>query len=326
MKSSLWRVIAALVFGGLWCGAASAQPQGIVDTAFVQAALARGVLLWDVRAQSDYAKGHLPGAVNIGAVGDVLRDPNTEDYIPQDRIAGLLGAAGIDPTQEIIVYANQANANTYFAALTLRHFGASQVHVYHDGLEGWQAAGQPLSTAPTQRDAMTLTLQVDPAVTVSTETVLALLDKPDVQIVDVRTAGEYRGEDIRALRGGHIPGARNIPYEQNWVDPDARKNKTADKGGLALKDRAALQTLYADLDPAKETIVYCQSGVRASHTAEVLRNLGFQNVKVYDSSWLGYGNTLDAPAENVTFFNVGAMNRRVSELEQRLQALEAGRK
>lgn len=306
------------------CGMARAE--SIVDTAFVQAAQARGAILWDVRAEADYAKGHIPGAVNIGAAGDVLRDPNTEDYIPQEQIERLLGTAGIDPAQEIIVYATQANAIAYFAAVTLRHFGGERVHVYHDGLEGWQAAGQPLSTEPARREALALKLSVDPSVMVSTDTVLAALEKPDVQILDVRTVGEYRGEDIRALRGGHIPGAHNIPYEQNWADPDARRNKTTDKGGLALKAPEALRALYADLDPSKETIVYCQSGVRASQTAEVLRDLGFQNVKVYDSSWLGYGNTLDAPADNVSFFNVGAMRRQVGELEQRLQTLEAARK
>jgi thiosulfate/3-mercaptopyruvate sulfurtransferase len=80
--------------------------------------------------------------------------------------------------------------------------------------------------------------------------------------------------------------------------------------------------LYSKLDPSKETIVYCQSGVRASETAGVLQHLGFTNVKIYDSSWLGYGNTLDAPAENVTFFNVGLLNSRISTLQERINQLE----
>jgi thiosulfate/3-mercaptopyruvate sulfurtransferase len=83
-----------------------------------------------------------------------------------------------------------------------------------------------------------------------------------------------------------------------------------------------LKRLYAKLDPKKETIVYCQSGARASETAGVLQQLGFTNVKVYDSSWLGYGNTLDAPAENVTFFNVGLLNARISALQERINQLE----
>src|SRR5437763_9030946 len=151
---------------------------------------------------------------------------------------------------------------------------------------------------------------------------VARLNNPHVQIVDARTPKEFAGEDIRAIRGGHIPGAINIPYEQNWVDPEtstklARKQVTSN-AGMSLKSVDDLKRLYSKLDPGKETIVYCQSGVRASETAGVLQHLGFSNVKVYDSSWLGYGNTLDAPAENVTFFNVGLLNSRLSALQNRI--------
>ena len=83
-----------------------------------------------------------------------------------------------------------------------------------------------------------------------------------------------------------------------------------------------LKRLYSRLDPNKETIVYCQSGARASQTAGVLQQLGFTKVKVYNSSWLGYGNTLDAPAENVTFFNVGLFNSRLLALQERINQLE----
>src|SRR2546421_759717 len=83
-----------------------------------------------------------------------------------------------------------------------------------------------------------------------------------------------------------------------------------------------LKRLYSRLDPTKETIVYCQSGARASETAGVLEQLGFTNIKVYDSSWLGYGNTLDAPANDVTFFNVGLFNSRLLTLQERVNQLE----
>ena len=147
-----------------------------------------------------------------------------------------------------------------------------------------------------------------------------------MQIVDARTSQEFSGEDIRAIRSGHIPGAINIPYEQNWIDPETpaklvRKQVTGN-AGMSLKPDADLKRLYSRLDPAKETIVYCQSGARASETAGVLQELGFTNIKVYDSSWLGYGNTLDAPADNVTFFNVGLLNSRLSSLQSRVNQLE----
>src|SRR5678815_227971 len=89
---------------------------------------------------------------------------------------------------------------------------------------------------------------------------------------------------------------------------------------MCIRDR--LQKLYAKLDPAKETIVYCQSGVRASETATVLQELGFKHVRVYESSWLGYGNTLDAPAEDLTFFNVGLLQSKLNAIQKRVEQLE----
>ena len=91
---------------------------------------------------------------------------------------------------------------------------------------------------------------------------------------------------------------------------------------MSLKSVADLRALYAGLDPEKETVVYCQSGVRASQTAGVLLQLGFKNVKVYDSSWLAYGNTLDAPANNATMFNIGTLNGRMAAMQNRIDALE----
>ena len=155
---------------------------------------------------------------------------------------------------------------------------------------------------------------------------MARLNNPNVQILDVRTPQEFMGQDIRALRGGHIPGAVNIPFEQNWVDPETRvklaRKQVSSNAGMSLKPAEALKQLYSKLDPNKETIVYCQSGTRASETAGVLQHLGFTNVKVYDSSWLRYGNTLDAPADNVTFFNVELLSSRISTLQDRINQLE----
>jgi thiosulfate/3-mercaptopyruvate sulfurtransferase len=131
---------------------------------------------------------------------------------------------------------------------------------------------------------------------------IARLSRSDVQILDVRTAKEFSGEDIRAIRGGHIPGAINIPYEANWVDPDTplklARREVANNAGMSLKPTSALKALYASLDPEKETIVYCQSGARA------------------------YGNTLDAPAANATFFNVGLLNSRLATMQGRIDQLE----
>jgi thiosulfate/3-mercaptopyruvate sulfurtransferase len=91
---------------------------------------------------------------------------------------------------------------------------------------------------------------------------------------------------------------------------------------MALKNQTDLKQLYAKLDPDKETVVYCQSGVRASETATVLKTLGFKKVKVYDSSWLGWGNNLKAPAEEETFLNVGALSAKMAAMQNKITELE----
>jgi thiosulfate/3-mercaptopyruvate sulfurtransferase len=308
----------------------------VVDTAFVTEAMQRGAILWDARVQEEYRKGHIPGAVNIGDPLRVLRSENSEDFISQELIEDILGEVGIDPAKEIIVYAGKAVPSAYFALYTLQYFGAENAHIYHGGVDDWKAAGRPISAQSTDPKAVKLSLTPRSEIAIDTSEVLSKLDRSEVQILDVRTQREFDGEDVRALRGGHIVGAINIPYERNMTGLGARKPGAApsnSKDALALKPETDLRALYALLDPDKETIVYCQSGSRASVTAAVLKDIGFKNVRVYDSSWLDYGNTLDAPAEDVKFFNVGlyanrmnALMKRVEELEKELAAIRENKK
>ena len=315
-----------LILPFLFCIRAAFAADVIVNAAGVAEALKRNAIIWDVRPSEAYASGHLPGAVSIGDAAKVLRDDNTEDFIETVRIEKILGDVGIDPGREIIVYGSRGTWNPYFALYAVQYFGGHAARVYHGGIEEWAAAGKPVSRDAHRLPAITLKLTANPAVAISTRDVVARLNNPNVQILDVRTPREFSGEDIRAIRGGHIKGAINIPYEHNWVDPDTPlkllRRQVADSSGMSLKSVAELKRLYARLDPEKETIVYCQSGARASESAGVLKQLGFKNVKVYDSSWLGYGNTLDAPAGNETFFNVGLLNSRMAALQARIEQLE----
>ena len=297
-----------------------------VDHVEVIEAQKRGAILWDIRSEADYLKGHIPGAINIGDAGQVLRSPNTEDFIPVPQIERILGAAGIDPAREVLVYGSRASVISYFGLYAIRYFGGDNVHVYHDGIDGWRAAGHPISLQSATPVAIALKLTARGANSVSTSDILARLRNPNVQLLDVRIPKEFAGEDIRAIRGGHIPGAINIPYEQNWIDPETqskiRQNKVASNSGMSLKPLADLKALYSRMDPEKETVVYCQSGVRAAETATVLADLGFKDVKVYDSSWLGYGNTLQAPADSAVFLNDAALSSRIGSLQNRIDYLE----
>lgn len=322
-----WRVRAAGVALSVISTIAVAQSPLILDTPGVESALARGALIWDVRGEEDYRKGHIPGAVNMDDILVQLREAKSEDYLPVPRLEQLLGEAGIDPAREIVLYGAKAAVSAYFGLVTMQWLGGDRVAVYHGGIDDWKNAGKAMATEPTRLPAVKLSLLPRREKLVSTDEVIAKVRAGDTQIVDARSNREFSGDDIRALRGGHIPGAVNVPYEANWEDPDtlrklARK-QVSNKDGMNLKGREALEAMYAGLDREKETIVYCQSGVRASNTAAVLQSLGFKNVRVYDSSWLGYGNALDAPAESVSYFNVSRVNSMLNALQGRVEELEA---
>ena len=326
-RASRASLFSCAVFVGCMASAAvAAETSAIVDTTYLAEAIKRNAVVWDTRSDTAYKQGHIPGAVNIGDIGAVLRDENTEDYIALEDIERLLGGAGIDPSREIVVYGAKADPYVYFGLVTLQYLGAPNAKIYHGGIEDWTSSGRPVTTEPTRLAPIALKLKTRPELLVDTAEVVKKLRNPNVQIVDVRTPREYKGEDIRAIRGGHIPGAVPIHYMENWVDPDTQakldKKLVANKDGMNLKSRDQLKSLYARLSPEKETIVYCQSGIRASETATMLKELGFKKVRVYDSSWLGYGNTLDAPAENVTFFNVGLMQNKMRAMQKRIDNLE----
>jgi thiosulfate/3-mercaptopyruvate sulfurtransferase len=306
--------------------AAGAMAQTIVDLDFVKQAVARGALLWDARDEDAFAKGHIAGAVNVGDPTLSLRNSLTEDYLPTADLEKVLGGAGLDPSREIIVYGDRGLPSVYFAQLTLRYFGATNARVFHDGIDAWRAAGLAVTNAPTRPKAVALKLKPQPGVLIESKDVVAALKRSDVQMLDVRTVKEFKGEDIRAIRGGHIPAAINVPFEQNWVDPDTRSKLRSgavkDSSGMALKPRPELAKVYEKLDPAKEIIVYCQSGNRAAQSAAVLADLGYKNVKVYDSSWLGFSSWLSAPAEDEVWTNFGSLPATIKGLENRFGELE----
>jgi thiosulfate/3-mercaptopyruvate sulfurtransferase len=298
----------------------------IIQTAQVQEAIARGAIIWDVRDEKSYLEGHIPGAINIGDAGNILRDANKEDYIATAKIQSIFNQAGLDVNKDVVVYGSRGNPYAYFGLYTINYFGGKQAQIYHDGIDGWKSAGLPLQKDRATLPAVSVVLVPQPQLLVSNEEMLKLAQSKSVQIIDARTPDEFSGKDVRAIRGGHIPNAINIPFEENWQDPATSlklsKKQVSDNSGMTLKSQADLKKLYSSLDPNQETVVYCQSGVRASETATVLKNLGFKKVKVYDSSWLGWGNNLKAQVSDETFLNVGALNAKMAAMQNKINQLE----
>jgi thiosulfate/3-mercaptopyruvate sulfurtransferase len=258
-----------------------------------------------------YETGHIRGAVKIDWFAD-LNDPLIRDYIDRSRFERLLRAKGIDRDTTVVFYGDQDNWWATYAFWVFRLFGWERLRVMDGGRLRWAEEGRPLETAAVMEGGRLRWLQKDPPETGPRMTVR---DRDDTRIrafrdqvlehaqagrplVDVRSPEEFRGERLHmleypnegALRGGHVPGARSIPWGRA-VDPETHTFRPAGE----------LRTIYEaehGLRRDDEVVVYCRIGERSSHTWFVLTYLlGFSKVRNYDGSWSEWGNQVGAPVE-----------------------------
>ena len=322
----------------LCAGIGTAYAQNvIVDTDYVLKNKDKpGVVLVDTRGASDYKKGLIPGAVVLAEKDSrtALRDVSGR-ILPVSKLEKILGDAGLTPGNEIIAYGSRGDTNPDLVFWILEHLGAGKAKVYHDGFDGWTAAKHPVTNEPRKLPAATFTAKVRADVMATTDFVQKNLKNKEIQFLDSRTAKEYSGEDIRALRGGYIAADNhvNIPFEQMWKDPDTakklREKTVTDNEGMALKDKAALKELYKGLDPNKEVVAYCQTGIRSTQAYAVLRDMGYKKVRNYDDSWTVWGSDERLPAKNVTWFDfvkVNAAMGRLEALEKKMEEIAPTKK
>jgi thiosulfate/3-mercaptopyruvate sulfurtransferase len=278
------------------CAAAGADL--LVDNAWLSLHKTE-VTVIDVRERDDYMKGHIPGAITIPVTS--LRTRPDGLMVPVPAAEDLLGNKGLSIEKEAVLYGS-GREDAFLAFWMLDFMGMKRVHVLDGGIENSQGS---LSTA--EVGLARSVFKAEPKLTdrADADYVKMVLHKNSVNIIDTRTPAEYKGEDVRALRGGHIPGAVNYNFVQNF-----QGNTTI------LKPRAELANIYSRLDPEKETIVYCQTGARASNEFFVLKELGFKLVSVYMPSWVEWGSRVDLPVDNVTYFNFMSILGKLKELEQ----------
>jgi thiosulfate/3-mercaptopyruvate sulfurtransferase len=281
-----------------------ANPDALVSTQWVAEQLDDTENVRIVESDEDvllYDIGHVPNAVKIDWVED-LNDPLMRDYLDPEHFASLMAEKGISPETTVVFYGDRNNWWATYALWVFRLFGHENVKVMDGGRVKWEAEGREMSQeAPSFPGAQYPTPQRDDSkIRAFRDDVMAHLEKirsSEGGLIDVRSPGEYRGELLHmpdypqegALRGGHIPGAANVP----WA-------RAANEDGT-FKNAQELREIYegeAGLSPDEDTIAYCRIGERSSHTWFVLSYLlGYDNVKNYDGSWTEWGNTVRAPIE-----------------------------
>jgi thiosulfate/3-mercaptopyruvate sulfurtransferase len=244
-----------------------------------------------------YETGHIPGAIKVDWHAD-LNDSVVRDYLDPGAFAALMERKGIAPDSTIVFYGDNFNWWATYALWVFSLFGHQDVRLLDGGRAKWIAEQRPFTTEPVTRAATVYPVPVrdDSAIRAFLPDALAHAGarKP---LVDVRSPEEFRGERLHmadypnegALRGGHIPGAKSVPWK-----------RAANEDG-SFRSADELRSIYLDeqgLSPDDEVITYCRIGERSSHTWFVLTHLlGFPRVRNYDGSWTEYGNAVRVPIE-----------------------------
>jgi thiosulfate/3-mercaptopyruvate sulfurtransferase len=281
-----------------------ANPDALVSTEWVAENLNDTENIRIVESDEDvllYDIGHVPNAVKIDWVED-LNDPLTRDYVDPDHFASLMQEKGISPDTTVVFYGDKNNWWATYALWVFRLFGHDNVKVMDGGRIKWEAEGREMTQEVPSFPAADYPVpqRDDSRIRAFRDDVMAHLEKVESGeggLIDVRSPGEYKGELLHmpdypqegALRGGHIPGAANVP----WA-------RAANEDGT-FKSADELRSIYegeAGLQADGDTIAYCRIGERSSHTWFVLSYLlGYGNVRNYDGSWTEWGNVVRAPIE-----------------------------
>jgi thiosulfate/3-mercaptopyruvate sulfurtransferase len=245
-----------------------------------------------------YETGHIPGAVKIDWVGD-LNDALIRDYIERDEMERLLRAKGVSKNTTIVLYGDKSNWWATYAFWVFRLFGVKRLKIMDGGRARWEQEGRAFVTDDPELAEGNIVVgeRDDSAIRALRGDVLTHV-RSGKPLVDVRSPEEYRGERLHmpeypnegALRGGHIPSARSIPWGRA-VNPETETFRPASE----------LKTIYQQengLELEQDVIAYCRIGERSSHTWFVLTYLlGFPGVRNYDGSWTEWGNSVRAPIE-----------------------------
>lgn len=241
-------------------------------------------------ARADYLAGHVPGAVHCDWSRDLSAPPPPSGHpiwmlLGPAEFAERMGRLGIANDTHVIGYDAEGGHHAARLWLGLRRYGHDRISIMEGGIQAWQREGYP--TEPGEVSVPTATFVPRPreGVIASKAEVLGAVRSGDPWLLDVRRDSEFTGEEKRAARGGHIPGAVQLLWKDALHDD------------WTLKDPDELEDMYANagFGPETATITYCQGGVRAAFTHALLTALGHDDVRTYDGSWEEWGNDPSLP-------------------------------
>jgi thiosulfate/3-mercaptopyruvate sulfurtransferase len=276
-----------------------AHPEVLVDTNWVlQHSKDANVRIAEVDYDptSNYNQGHIPNSVLFDWKKDI-NDPVKRDILSQQQLEDLFSRAGVSDGTTLVLYGDFNNWFAAFAFWVFKYYGVKDIRIMNGGRKKWIEEDKPLTKdAPNTARTNYRVGKTDEKVRVYLNDVRDALGKKNVGLVDVRGPKEFSGEILappeypteHAQRGGHIPGAQNIPWGQA-----VREDGT-------FKSVEELENLYKPkgITPDKEIIAYCRIGERSSHTWFVLKYLlGYPDVRNYDGSWTEWGNLVRSPIE-----------------------------
>lgn len=252
------------------------------------------VLLIDLRPREEYDAGHIPGAAHLPAQDTFQADDarGVPGMLPEStHIARALGSIGARSETTLVFYDEAKSLWSARAIWALSVYKHPDVRLMDGAWKLWKVEGRPATESVPVREPSEYAFSAKPdtSIVATWSDVVASIDDPGAVVCDARSAAEYRGESVRAARSGHIPGSVLVEWSQ-----------TVDATGAFLP-ADELRALYdgAGVTGDQATFTLCQSGVRASHTWFVLTDLlGYDDVRMYDGSWVEYGNREDSPIAN----------------------------